>query len=84
MDQISARTPTILRVIGGVLLVVLIVLVQSWIVAALWNFVMPALYTNIRPIDLGRALGLVLLTNVILGGVWGSGALLGAMNTASI
>ncbi|WP_281665057.1 hypothetical protein [Paraburkholderia fungorum] len=62
-----------LRCFGKALLVLVGVAVLGWMVMALWNWVMPALFAGARPIDFLHALGLLVLSRILFGGFRGHG-----------
>ncbi len=45
----------------------------SWLVMSLWNWVVPALFVGVRAIDYPHALGLLVLTRILFGGLRGHG-----------
>jgi len=47
--------------------------VLGWIVMALWNWVMPALFVGGRSIDYLHAVGLLVLSRILFGGFRGRG-----------
>lgn len=55
------------KVIKTVIFVAAFLLVMGTIVMALWNWLMPSLF-NLPPLDLGHAIGLLLLARVLSGG----------------
>ncbi|MGF6923441.1 hypothetical protein [Paraburkholderia sp. 40] len=55
------------------LLVLLGITVLGWMVMALWNWVIPALFVGGRPIDYTHAMGLLILSRILFGGFRGHG-----------
>jgi hypothetical protein len=45
----------------------------GWLVMALWNWILPSLFTDAKPIDYWRALGLLVLCRLLFGGFHGHG-----------
>lgn len=62
-----------LWIFGKVVLVLVGVAVLAWMVMALWNWVMPALFDGARMIDYAHAIGLLVLSRVLFGGFRGHG-----------
>jgi hypothetical protein len=58
--------------IGGIVVLVLVAAaVLGAVVMVLWNAVLPALFTNVRPLDYPHALGLLILCRILFGGLRG-------------
>ena len=55
------------KVIKTVVFVAAFLLVMGTVVMALWNWLMPSIF-NLPPLDLGQAIGLLLLARVLSGG----------------
>jgi hypothetical protein len=55
------------------LLLVLSIALLGWIVMTLWNWIIPALVVNARAIDYPRAIGLLVLSRILFGGIRGHG-----------
>jgi hypothetical protein len=47
--------------------------VLGWVVMALWNAIVPPLFAGARPIDYLHALGLLVLSRILFGGIRGHG-----------
>jgi hypothetical protein len=62
-----------LRCFGKVLLVLVGIAVLGWMVMALWNWVVPALFIGGRSIDYLHAMGLLILSRILFGGFRGRG-----------
>ncbi|MFM0209613.1 hypothetical protein PQQ96_19610 [Paraburkholderia sediminicola] len=62
-----------LRCFGKVLLVLVGIAVLGWMVMALWNWVVPALFIGGRSIDYLHAMGLLILSRILFGGFRGHG-----------
>jgi len=62
-----------LRVLAKVLLVLVVIAVLGWMVMALWNWVIPALFIGGRTIDYAHAVGLLVLSRILFGGFRGHG-----------
>ncbi|MDN7431303.1 hypothetical protein CFB89_12355 [Burkholderia sp. AU16741] len=60
-----------IRCAGKALLVVVAIGVLGWVVMMLWNWVMPGLFVGARTIDFAHALGLLVLSRILLGGFRG-------------
>ena len=60
----------ILRGVKFVVFVVLLGIVLSFVVMGLWNWLMPGLF-GLHPISFWQALGLLLLSKILLGGLGG-------------
>jgi hypothetical protein len=45
----------------------------GWLVMALWNWILPSLFTGFQAIDYWRALGLLVLCRILFGGFHGHG-----------
>jgi len=58
---------------GMGLLVLMAIAVLAWMVMALWNWVVPALFVGARSIDYARAVGLLVLSRILFGGFRGRG-----------
>jgi hypothetical protein len=61
------------RVVGRIALMVVAVAAFGAVVMVLWNAVAPALFTGARSIDYPHALGLLVLSRLLLGGFPGRG-----------
>jgi hypothetical protein len=61
------------RFFGKALLVLVAIAVLGWIVMALWNWVIPAVFVGGRAIDYLHALGLLVLSRILFGGFRGRG-----------
>jgi hypothetical protein len=59
------------RVVGIVALVLVAAAALGAVVMVLWNAVLPALFTGIRPLDYPHALGLLVLCRILFGGLHG-------------
>lgn len=59
--------------LSKVLLILVIAAVLGGVVMALWNWVMPGLYFDINAIDYWHALGLLVLSRILVGGFRGHG-----------
>jgi len=57
------------RFLGIAVLVGVAVAVLGAVVMVLWNAVLPALFTGARPIDYPHALGLLVLSHILFGGL---------------
>ena len=55
------------------LLVLVGIAVLGWVVMALWNWLMPALFSGANTINYLQALGLLLLSKILFGGFRGRG-----------
>uniref|UniRef100_E1THH4 Uncharacterized protein n=1 Tax=Burkholderia sp. (strain CCGE1003) TaxID=640512 RepID=E1THH4_BURSG len=62
-----------IRYVGKALLALFAIGVLGWVVMALWNWVMPALFVGVKPIDFAHALGLLVLSRILFGGFRGHG-----------
>ncbi|MBW9105425.1 hypothetical protein [Paraburkholderia phenoliruptrix] len=62
-----------IRYVGKALLALCAIGVLGWVVMALWNWVMPALFVGAKPIDFAHALGLLVLSRILFGGFRGHG-----------
>ena len=62
-----------LRCFGKALLVLVGIAVLGWMVMALWNWVVPALFIGGRSIDYLHAMGLLILSRILFGGFRGHG-----------
>jgi len=62
-----------LRCFGKALLVLVGIAVLGWMVMALWNWVIPALFIGGRSIDYPHAMGLLILSRILFGGFRGHG-----------
>ncbi|WP_205880520.1 hypothetical protein [Larkinella terrae] len=60
------------RVVGGILFALVFILAAGWAVSSLWNWLIPALFAG-PVITFGQALGLLLLSRILVGfrGGWG-------------
>ena len=54
-----------------IILVVLGVAALSWLVMALWNWLMPALFFGVKEIGYLQAVGILVLSKILFGGVRG-------------
>jgi hypothetical protein len=45
----------------------------GWVVMALWNWLLPTLFAGVREIDYMQALGVLLLSKILFGGLRGHG-----------
>ena len=45
----------------------------GWVVMALWNWLLPALFTGAQQVDYWQALGILLLSKILFGGGHGHG-----------
>ncbi|KKB62930.1 hypothetical protein WM40_14285 [Robbsia andropogonis] len=61
------------RCLGKVLLVLLAIAVLGWVVMTLWNWVIPSVFIGARVIDFPHALGLLVLSRILIGGFRGHG-----------
>ncbi|WP_144151734.1 hypothetical protein [Paraburkholderia sp. BCC1885] len=61
------------RCFGKALLALVAIAVLGWIVMALWNWVIPAVFVGGRAIDYLHALGLLVLSRILFGGFRGRG-----------
>jgi hypothetical protein len=61
------------RYLGMFALMLLVLSVASWLVMALWNAVVPGLFTGAHVIDYPHAAGLLVLSRVLFGGFRGRG-----------
>ena len=61
------------RFFGKALLALVAIAVLGWIVMALWNWVIPAVFVGGRAIDYLHALGLLVLSRILFGGFRGRG-----------
>lgn len=61
------------RFLGIALLIAVAVAVLGAVVMMLWNAVIPALLTGAHPIDYLHALGLLVLSRILFGGLRGHG-----------
>src|ERR1700677_3560734 len=61
------------RFFGKALLALVAIAVLGWIVMALWNWVIPAVFVGGRVIDYWHALGLLVLSRILFGGFRGRG-----------
>jgi hypothetical protein len=61
------------RFFGKALLALVAIAVLGWIVMALWNWVIPAVFVDGRAIDYLHALGLLVLSRILFGGFRGRG-----------
>ncbi len=52
-------------------LVVLGVAALGWVVMALWNWLIPALFVGVKEIDYVQAMGVLLLSKILFGGFRG-------------
>jgi hypothetical protein len=55
------------------LLVVVGIAALGWVVMALWNWLMPAIFFGTKEIDYLQALGLLVLSKILFGGFRGRG-----------
>ena len=62
-----------LRFVGIAVLFLAAAAVLGAVVMALWNAVVPAVFTSARPIDYLHALGLLVLSRILFGGFRGRG-----------
>ncbi|AXL48885.1 hypothetical protein DSC91_000469 [Paraburkholderia caffeinilytica] len=62
-----------LKCFGKALLVLVGIAVLGWMVMALWNWVVPALFIGGRSIDYLHAMGLLVLSRILFGGFRGHG-----------
>jgi hypothetical protein len=53
------------------------VAVLGWVVMVLWNAIVPGVFDGIRPLGYGQALGLLLLSRILVGGFRGRGGFRG-------
>jgi hypothetical protein len=53
---------------GKPLILLAVIAVSGWMVMLLWNAVMPAILTNLHPIDYWHAVGLLILCRILFGG----------------
>jgi hypothetical protein len=70
----SRRRGRALKCLVGIPLWIALIAAVIWLVMALWNWLMPALFMGARPIDYWQALGLVVLCKILFGhgpGRWG-------------
>lgn len=61
------------RCFGKALLALVAIAVLGWIVMALWNWVIPAVFVGGRVIDFPHAIGLLILSRILFGGFRGRG-----------
>lgn len=61
------------RVLKIMVVVVAGISALSWVVMMLWNWLMPALFAGARSIDFLQALGLLVLSKILFGGMRGHG-----------
>lgn len=52
-------------------LLLVAIVVLGWIVKALWNWIIPYLFVGTHPIDYARAIGLLILSRILVGGFHG-------------
>ncbi|NPT41740.1 hypothetical protein GNZ12_10485 [Paraburkholderia sp. 1N] len=62
-----------LRFFAKALLILVGIGVLGWMVMALWNWVIPALFIGGRSIDYLHAMGLLILSRILFGGFRGHG-----------
>lgn len=55
------------------LLVLVGIAALGWVVMALWNWLMPSLFAGVHEIDYLHALGLLVLSKILFGGLRGHG-----------
>ena len=67
MNNRRGRAP---RVLAMVALLAVTVAAASAVVMLLWNWLMPALFVGVKTVDFWQALGLLLLSKILLGGGW--------------
>ena len=58
----------IFRIIGGLAVVTLAFFLFGYVTMQLWNWLMPELF-NLKPIDFKMAIGLVVLSKILFGGI---------------
>jgi hypothetical protein len=63
------------KFLGIALLAVLGIGLLGWVVMALWNAVLPAVFVGVHAIDYRQALGLLVLSRILFGGFRGAGRL---------
>lgn len=54
------------------LMVIVGIAALGWIVMLLWNWLMPALFAGVAPLDYPQALGVLLLSRILFGGFRGA------------
>lgn len=62
-----------IRCAGKAVLVVVAIGVLGWVVMMLWNWVIPAIFVGARSINFAHALGLLVLSRILIGGFRGHG-----------
>ncbi|PRC93601.1 hypothetical protein [Solimicrobium silvestre] len=60
-----------LRVLKKIVFVVFCIAALSWLVMVLWNWLIPSLFIGAREIDYARAIGLLILSRILFGGLRG-------------
>ncbi|MFZ6876007.1 hypothetical protein ACO0LF_28430 [Undibacterium sp. Di27W] len=61
------------KVLKVMTLIIVGVSALGWVVMMLWNWLMPALFVGARNIDFLQALGLLVLSKILFGGMRGHG-----------
>jgi len=56
------------KVLAVVVLLAVAIAAASAVVMVLWNWLMPALFVGVKTVDFWQALGLLLLSKILLGG----------------
>jgi hypothetical protein len=62
-----------MRFVGKAVLALAFIAALGWVVMALWNAVIPAAFAGARVIDYAHALGLLVLSRILFGGLRGHG-----------
>ena len=63
----------VVRAVGFLVMAVVFIAVMSWVVMSLWNWLVPALFHG-PAVEYWQAVGLLLLTRILFGGLRGRGA----------